>query len=202
MGFIDTRAALAALREESEKRGAIFHYGCEVRKIDPAKQEVWARSTKDGEEMCFNYKKNVVVTTGPYTPNFKKEQNVEPIETETIQILDPTGLPPVAILYDDTHFYLLPYSPEKKAWKIGTHIRRSFVDLLDTMKKFFPSKLSCLGEVQPCFYTMRYPEKGLQIYSESTSIWGYGFCGHGFKHGPSIGIKVRNLVVGGMKPKL
>ena len=36
--------------------------------------------------------------------------------------------------------------------------------------------------------------KGFDIYNEKSIIWCYGFQGHGFKHGPSIGIDVKNIV--------
>lgn len=34
MGFVSTKDALAAMKEESEKRGAQLRYNCEVLKID------------------------------------------------------------------------------------------------------------------------------------------------------------------------
>ena len=134
------------------------------------------------------------MTTGPYSPNFKKDPTVEVIQTETIRITDPNGMPPVALIYADTQMYLLPHSPERKEMKIAIHESRSFPKLLAKIREYFPSKISKLGEVQPCFYTLRHPEKGLTIYKTGSTIWSYGFCGHGFKHGPSIGIKVRDLV--------
>ena len=90
--------------------------------------------------------------------------------------------------------YMLPHSPDRKETKIAIHESRSFPKLLERLKHYMPSKLSQLGEVQPCFYTLRHPERGLLIYKEGSTIWSYGFCGHGFKHGPSIGIKVRDLI--------
>lgn len=134
------------------------------------------------------------MTCGPYSPKFKKDPSVEVIQTETIRIKEPSGLPPVALFYAETTMYMLPHSPEGTDMKIAIHESRSFPKLLSKIKEYMPSKISELGEVQPCFYTLRHPEKGLTIYRNGPVIWSYGFCGHGFKHGPSIGIKVRELV--------
>ncbi len=136
------------------------------------------------------------MTTGPYTPKYLKEERVQVAEAETLVIEDPEGLPPIAMSFEDTRFFMLPNDPERKEWKIGLDVHRALFTLYDVIEKFFPSKRNCLSWAQPCFYTIRYPEDGIQIKEDRRSniLWCYGFTGHGFKHGPTIGRLVLNRI--------
>lgn len=87
------------------------------------------------------------MTTGPYTPRFKKEKNVYPSDAETIIIKDPKGLPPIAMSFEDDRFFMLPNDPERKQWKIGIDVQRSLFKLYELIDKFIPSKLNTLGQV-------------------------------------------------------
>ena len=76
MGFVDTKNALYSLRTESEKRGAVFHYECEVTKMDEETKKFVIDTPSGVKTVNYN---TLVMATGPYTPNFKQEKGAEPI---------------------------------------------------------------------------------------------------------------------------
>ena len=65
--------------------------------------------------------------------------------------------------FEDSRFFMLPNDVQRSEWKIGLDVERSLFKLYDLIDKFFPSKRSQLGLAQPCFYTIREPEDGIQI---------------------------------------
>ena len=52
-----------------------------------------------------------------------------------------------------------------------------------------------IGFTTPCLKTVRSEKDDFKIYRDSENIiWCYAFSGQGFKHGPSIGMNVVDLV--------
>ena len=169
--------------------------------LDEKKKRITVR--KGDSVWQVSYKVGVVMCCGPYSPGFKDDPSVARIETEYFKIRDSSGMPEVGLFYDTDPLYWMTNDPEEKNLKIGLHCPRSLFKLIERMKQMLPSKIEELVEAHPCFYTMRKPDKGLNIYREGDIVWAYGYCGHGFKHGPSIGALVRDKIKEmEMKPKL
>ena len=84
------------------------------------------------------------MTTGPYTHKFRKEKKlvVYPSEAETLTIKNPKGLPPIAMSFEDSRFFMLPNDVQRSEWKIGLDAERSLFKLYDLIYKFLPSKRS------------------------------------------------------------
>ena len=78
--------------------------------------------------------------------------------------------------------------------KIGLSSPRCFKKWLKEISYFFPGKQNKVGSSTPCFKLVRQNCKGFNIYNENSIVWCYGFQGHGFKHGPSIGLDVKNII--------
>ena len=108
MGYLNVRKILALLKDLCEKEGAELHYNCRLQHI-LKRENVAAIQTEKGLKR-IKYAK-LIMTTGPYTHRFKKEPNVNPSEAETIIIKDPSGLPPIAMSFEDDRFFMLPNDP-------------------------------------------------------------------------------------------
>lgn len=85
--LINVRNALLGLKEAALKQGAKLRYNLRMSEFDVNSKQIKAA------ERTLHFRKELILTTGPYTQDLIKEEDVKTVEVENWVIEDRSGLP-------------------------------------------------------------------------------------------------------------